>query len=409
MNETAFKTLLILLLLAAIVYVFKGFRKVDLGAVGVVVWLGRRTGHVRPEGLTWVAPILGALQEIYVRERQITLLPRDFYTADRVRIKFKLTLRVLVADAGALFSQGRGTYEPFTREARYDKDQGAEEANLPFQRMVENAVRETVQRLRIDDVMFGGRASADFGRRVHDELRRTVQRWGLDVVEIWLTDVDAEDAAMKQAVQSEARESMAGKGRVAGFEADVSRGAAFHRVAADLVLEIEQRTGSRIPQAEALEFLTRFYRTDRELDVAVRAAGTENNPLNLLYLSYFGAALPALQAPAGGPRLPAAGGGSRATPHASWVIGREGDLVVDGDGVSRRHARIEVLDGRMTLTDLGSTNGTFVNGERLSPNSPTSVGAADTVQFGRQVRFRGDEILGAAGRADAGTRGPGSS
>lgn len=48
------------------------------------------------------------------------------------------------------------------------------------------------------------------------------------------------------------------------------------------------------------------------------------------------------------------------------VIGRldECDLPLTGANVSRRHAEITLADG-LVLTDLGSTNGTLVNGERV--------------------------------------------
>jgi hypothetical protein len=50
------------------------------------------------------------------------------------------------------------------------------------------------------------------------------------------------------------------------------------------------------------------------------------------------------------------------------VIGRgaEADLVVDDAGVSRRHAEVHSEGGRAWVVDLGSTNGTFVDGERVS-------------------------------------------
>lgn len=48
-------------------------------------------------------------------------------------------------------------------------------------------------------------------------------------------------------------------------------------------------------------------------------------------------------------------------------IGRaeDNDLFLLDGSLSRQHARVEVEDGRVTLVDLGSTNGTFVEGERI--------------------------------------------
>jgi Domain of unknown function (DUF4388)/FHA domain len=50
------------------------------------------------------------------------------------------------------------------------------------------------------------------------------------------------------------------------------------------------------------------------------------------------------------------------------VIGRSSDLdmVLIEDMVSRKHARISLQDGAISIADLGSTNGTFVNGEKVS-------------------------------------------
>ncbi|MDQ3266506.1 MAG: DUF4388 domain-containing protein [Myxococcota bacterium] len=49
------------------------------------------------------------------------------------------------------------------------------------------------------------------------------------------------------------------------------------------------------------------------------------------------------------------------------VIGRssELDMVLVEDMVSRKHAKITVSPGKITIEDLGSTNGTFVNGEKV--------------------------------------------
>lgn len=53
---------------------------------------------------------------------------------------------------------------------------------------------------------------------------------------------------------------------------------------------------------------------------------------------------------------------------AEIVLGRDpaGDVRVDHESVSRRHARIRHHDGRWTILDLGSKNGTRVDGRRVS-------------------------------------------
>jgi pSer/pThr/pTyr-binding forkhead associated (FHA) protein len=50
---------------------------------------------------------------------------------------------------------------------------------------------------------------------------------------------------------------------------------------------------------------------------------------------------------------------------------------------SRRHAVMHINGSEATLEDLGSVNGTYVNGDRL--NSPTSVSAGDSILIGRTV------------------------
>ena len=72
-------------------------------------------------------------------------------------------------------------------------------------------------------------------------------------------------------------------------------------------------------------------------------------------------------APASVPRLVR---GTTQIPVASpeVLLGREPGLpgTIDDASVSRRHARLEWDRGAATLTDLGSKNGTFVNGVRIS-------------------------------------------
>jgi hypothetical protein len=67
------------------------------------------------------------------------------------------------------------------------------------------------------------------------------------------------------------------------------------------------------------------------------------------------------------------------------LIGRAADcqLLLDDDYVSTRHARITLGPVGYQLEDLGSTNGSFVNNQRIS--TPTAIGPADTVRIGRTL------------------------
>jgi hypothetical protein len=64
----------------------------------------------------------------------------------------------------------------------------------------------------------------------------------------------------------------------------------------------------------------------------------------------------------------------------------EVDLTEDGSlakSVSRRHARILRQDDTVVLEDLGSINGTFINGKRLDPYMPEMLKDGDKVQLGK--------------------------
>lgn len=64
------------------------------------------------------------------------------------------------------------------------------------------------------------------------------------------------------------------------------------------------------------------------------------------------------------------------------VLGRapDADIVLDSTSVSRHHARLHRDADTVTLEDLGSTNGTSVNGDRLTGPARLSVG--DSLQLG---------------------------
>ena len=57
--------------------------------------------------------------------------------------------------------------------------------------------------------------------------------------------------------------------------------------------------------------------------------------------------------------------------------------LADDDFVSQLHARIFVRDGKPFVEDLGSTNGTFLNRDRLSKTMPLHRG--DKLQIGQTV------------------------
>jgi hypothetical protein len=81
-----------------------------------------------------------------------------------------------------------------------------------------------------------------------------------------------------------------------------------------------------------------------------------------------------------------AGAGSEHPVDGELILGREhgsADVVIDDPGVSRRHARVITDTGGVIVEDLGSSNGTYVNGERIS--GPVEIATGDEVQVGATV------------------------
>ncbi|MCL1898426.1 MAG: DUF3662 and FHA domain-containing protein [Micrococcales bacterium] len=79
------------------------------------------------------------------------------------------------------------------------------------------------------------------------------------------------------------------------------------------------------------------------------------------------------------------------------VIGRgsDADIIVEDTGVSRRHVEIRLTANGPVVTDLGSTNGTFVEGHRIT-NALLVDGNTITVGRTKVVFWTGDQ----AGAAD---------
>jgi hypothetical protein len=72
-------------------------------------------------------------------------------------------------------------------------------------------------------------------------------------------------------------------------------------------------------------------------------------------------------------------------PEGTLDVGRMADcwLTLDDDLISRYHARFHVSPDRVEVEDLGSRNGTYVNGERL--DGKITLQHADKVRIGRDV------------------------
>jgi len=76
---------------------------------------------------------------------------------------------------------------------------------------------------------------------------------------------------------------------------------------------------------------------------------------------------------------------SRSNPFADRIsIGRASncDVVLGDSSVSKLHAHVRESNGELVLTDVGSQNGTLVNGDRLQQHVPMPIKPGDRVQFG---------------------------
>jgi pSer/pThr/pTyr-binding forkhead associated (FHA) protein len=95
----------------------------------------------------------------------------------------------------------------------------------------------------------------------------------------------------------------------------------------------------------------------------------------------FGA--PAVQLPL----LVESGGRENPLRPGTTVIGREGDIILADGRASRRHAQVTSSTAGITIEDLGSTNGTKVDGTALA------AGEKRTLKGGEKISFGGIEMV----------------
>ena len=74
-------------------------------------------------------------------------------------------------------------------------------------------------------------------------------------------------------------------------------------------------------------------------------------------------------------------------------VGRnpEADVALTESTVSWQHARLTPHGAAWTIADLGSTNGTTVNGERIEPNREVPIDPGAEVRFG-EITLRFEQV-----------------
>lgn len=79
------------------------------------------------------------------------------------------------------------------------------------------------------------------------------------------------------------------------------------------------------------------------------------------------------------------------TPVEAVILGRtSGQIQLNDHAISRRHAEIRPVNGHWILEDLGSSNGTFVNGQRI--HEPTRLNHGDQIKIGGSLLvFSGED------------------
>lgn len=82
------------------------------------------------------------------------------------------------------------------------------------------------------------------------------------------------------------------------------------------------------------------------------------------------------------------------------IVGRspKSDIVIPHDSISRNHCRIEVDKGIFYITDLGSSNGSFLDGQKITPEQRTPFLTSSLLTLGKLdcevSEYSGEEIPG---------------
>lgn len=75
--------------------------------------------------------------------------------------------------------------------------------------------------------------------------------------------------------------------------------------------------------------------------------------------------------------------------------GEESDMALDDDEISRRHAVLTFAVNKLTLTDVGSTNGTFIDGVQLEPHQKYPLKIGQFIAMGHHTLYvEAPEIVG---------------
>lgn len=67
--------------------------------------------------------------------------------------------------------------------------------------------------------------------------------------------------------------------------------------------------------------------------------------------------------------------------------GSKNDIVVTAEGVSRNHLKVFSKAGQFFIEDLGATNGTFINDQKIEPKTQTGFNTFFPVQMGFHAKL----------------------